>query len=255
MKKTIRLTESELVNLVKRVLSEQQRFRQGTMADIMALQDNILSIEFDKGIAKIIPDNPKGCKYDEYGYTQGEKNQCLISGTTLCQKPCFRKQAIDGILGSLTKAAYEKYKNEKPYSDDDQTLEDWFDSEYSTLEDWGVAHTENWQIPARMDNIKAFQYWVWKVKEKDAPANQNGYQSILCGGNFCQENKAIDGYWGVNTKKAWDKFGAEYLQGYDVFTTFDTIYTNFKDEQKKFRGTPYSNTQPTQPPRSGPFFK
>lgn len=249
MKKTIRLTESELVKLVRKAINEQLKVGSGSMADIMALQDYILDHEISNNIAKVIPNNPEGCDPEmAYSnmYNQGQKNQCRISGTTLCQGPCFQSQAIDGIYGPRTKAAYEKYKDIEIELDGKKyTLQQIND--LPTGNRWGKARTENWQIPAEMDNIKAFQYWVWIEHEKDLPGDQRGYKSILCGGNFCEENKAVDGYWGANTKKAWNELGQTYLkQGWTVDSEYDSVRNWYKNNKKKFRGTPYGN--PTNQP-------
>lgn len=249
MKKTIRLTESELVKLVRKAINEQLKVRSGSMADIMALQNYILSHEISNNIAKVIPNNPEGCDPEMASswYNQGQKNQCRISGTTLCQGPCFQSQAMDGIYGPRTKAAYEKYKDIEFETDGEKyTLQQLQDPDlFSTNSSWVKSRTENWQIPAEMDNIKAFQHWVWIYHEKDLPGDQRGYKSILCGGNFCEENKAVDGYWGANTKKAWNELGQTYLkQGWTVDSEYEEVRDYYKDNKKKFRGIPFNNNQP-----------
>jgi len=249
MSKVVRLTESELVKLVRKAINEQLKLRSGSMGDIMALQTSILSHEIENNIAKVIPNNPAGCNsqtYREQIYEQGQKNQCRISGTTLCQGPCFQSQAIDGIYGPRTKAAYEKYKDIEIESGGEKyTLQQINDPDlFSTTDSWSKSRTENWQIPAEMDNIKAFQHWVWIYHEKDLPGDQRGYKSILCGGNFCEENKAVDGYWGANTKKAWNELGQEYLKDHTVDSEYEEVRDLYKDYKKKFRGIPYNNNQP-----------
>jgi len=240
-KKIIRLTENELTRLIKKVISEQKLTR-GEMRDIMSLQWNILNIELTNQTAVWI-DDPSGCRttYWDVPYEPGVTKQCKVSGTTLCNGPCFQKRAIDGIYGHLTKAAYTKYKDSKITIDgEDKTLEQVYGGapdDFSTNTDWGAAHTEDWQIPAYMTNIKAFQYYVWGKIETDAEKQPNScdsngqncsYKSILCGNNFCKKDKAIDGSWGTNTKKAWAQYKEQYFD--DEYS----VITKYEDMPKKF---------------------
>ena len=206
------------------------------MSDIMSFQKNVLRYEMENNIAKYIVDD--SCKDSVYfTYKQGAPKQCKISGTTLCKSGelCYQKEAIDGILGPQTKSAFEKYKGEKPV-DQDKTFEEIY-SDYSTTDEkWDQIHTQNWQIPAEMDNIKAFQYYVWKKIEKDNEKEANcskspcAYKSILCGNNFCKVDKAVDGFWGENTKIAWNKYKENYYDdGYSVGSGYDELFETYKD--------------------------
>jgi len=222
-----RILESRLI---KSVLSEKRIPNAGGMADIVDLQTWILEYEIDEGIAVFI-DNPSGCKKPYYTlYDPGFPNQCMITGSTLCSpgKPCYQKQAVDGIYGKLTQAAFDK-------DVDGQTLADNFnDPNYDTAKKipmWSNSRTLDYQIPVTMDTIKGFQYWVWKSVEKDneSSCDSNGkncsYKSILCGDNFCKKDKAVDGSWGTNTKKAWKKYKEQYYdEGHDVTSTYDKMY-------------------------------
>lgn len=234
MSKVVRLTESELVKLVRKAINEQLKVGSGSMGDIMSLQDIILSYEIENNIAKVIENNPAGCNSQTYGgnvYQQGQKNQCRISGTTLCQGPCFQSQAMDGIYGPRTRAAYEKYKDiEFEFDGEKYTLQQFMDPNNFPTDYLSKSRTENWQIPALMDNIKAFQYWIWREIEKDSPKQDANcesdcdYKSMLCGNTFCKVKKAVDGSWGTNTKNAWKQYGDEYLKTYEVDTPFDEVY-------------------------------
>jgi hypothetical protein len=241
-KKIIRLTENELTRLIKKVISEQKLTR-GEMQDIIALQYDILTQELYDDTAVWI-DNPSGCKkpFGTYiPYNPGVTNQCKVSGTTLCNGPCFQKKAMDGIYGPLTKAAYTKYKDSKITIDgEDKTLEQVYGGapgDFETSDDWGAAHTEDWQIPAYMSNIKAFQYYVWGKIETDAEKQPNScdsngqncsYKSILCGNNFCKKDKAMDGSWGTNTKKAWAQYKEQYFDdGYSAISKYENMPEKF----------------------------
>lgn len=226
-KRIIRLTESEFTNLIKRVIKEAKLARTN-MADIMSLQDYILQHEIESGTAGFVPENPVGCKVPRntvYNPGESTNNQCLLTGSTLCDGPCYQSTAVDGIYGALTQSAYETYKDIEVEIDDGSkiTLEDNFGSDdYSTSERWGGASTANWQIPANMENIKAFQWWVWNNEENKQKEDPNCTEdcsetSILCGGDYCTYDEAVDGYWGTNTKKAWEQYKeAYYDDGNDV---------------------------------------
>jgi hypothetical protein len=237
MKKVIRLTEDDLTRIVKRVISEQNLADTST-AEVMALQSDILYIEIINGTAKFIGD-PQGCKKPTYyaKYSQGQTNQCKIEGTSLCNGPCFQKQAMDGQYGNLTKAAYTKYKDYK--WNDTITMEARYDGTggQQLKSDWRSAATANWQIPANMTNIKAFQWYVWRKIEANAEKDPNScdsdgkncsYRSILCGNNFCKSEKAVDGSWGTNTQKSWMQYRDQYFDdGWEVSTTFEEMPDNF----------------------------
>jgi hypothetical protein len=239
MKKIIRLTESDLARIVKRVISEQT-LADTSMGGVMSLQKNILAIEISKGTARFIGD-PQGCKPPYYYniYSQGQTNQCKIEGTSLCNGPCFQKQAMDGQYGNLTKAAYTKYKDEPWPGDETITMEVRYDGTggYELKSDWRSALTANWQIPANMTNIKAFQWYVWRKIEANAEKDPNScdsegkncsYKSILCGNTSCKKEKAVDGSWGTNTKKAWMQYRDRYFDdGWKVSTTYDEMPDSF----------------------------
>ena len=58
-------------------------------------------------------------------------------------------------------------------------------------------------------NVTKFQTWIWNnVEGKLKPVTENPktYQSILCS-NACTFDTGVDGSWGTNTSKAWDKYG------------------------------------------------
>jgi len=210
----------------------------------MALQQAILTYEYlstkDGGldIAGFINDSNCDERVDRKS-SQGRDNLCKITGTTLCSKPCTSLKAVDGIYGANTKKAYEMYKSDEKFktfiekndykiNDGDETKK-----EYS-------SSVNNWQIPATEDAIKAFQYFVWRVMEKDlTPTNPDDcknvntclYPSILCGGNACLRSKGVDGRWGANTKVAWNKYKAKYLKaGWSIGTDYDRV-NNYYNEK------------------------
>lgn len=237
MKRTFRITESQFNKLVNGFMNESSSLPigKGNMADIMVLQWYILTIEKGKGLISFA--GPEGCVEPVYfPYDQGYPKQCKISGTSLCSGVCYQKQAMDGIYGPKTKAAYQKYKDEIVTHDGvDKKLQEAMGNEFGGTK-WANSRTENWQIPAEMDNIKAFQYYIWKVVEKDnekdpsCTAQPCAYKSMLCGNTFCKLEKAADGYWGTNTRKAWKDYSGQYLdEGWTVITEYDEIKKYYKD--------------------------
>ena len=238
MKRTFKITESQFNKIVNNFMNESSSLpiAAGNMADIMALQWYILTIENLKGLISFA--GPEGCiEPAHFPYKQGYPKQCKISGTSLCSGACYQKQAMDGIYGPKTKAAYEKYKDEK-ISDNgvEKTLKELMTGGDFGNNTWADSTTQSWQIPAHMTNIKAFQYYVWKVVEKDnekdpsCTAQPCAYKSMLCGNTFCKLEKAADGYWGTNTRKAWKDYSEQYLdEGWTVITEYDDIKKYYKD--------------------------
>jgi hypothetical protein len=52
---------------------------------------------------------------------------------------------------------------------------------------------------------------------------------ILCGNKFCKRDKAVDGYRGPDTKKAWEQYkNSYYKEGYSVESKFEDMHRNFR---------------------------
>lgn len=83
------------------------------------------------------------------------------------------------------------------------------------------------QIPITMNQIMQFQKYIWSTIEKDIPKVANtcrskdkktdcAYNSMICPTTKkpCWKDDAVDGFWGGNTIKAWDKYGQKYKTAY-----------------------------------------
>jgi hypothetical protein len=76
------------------------------------------------------------------------------------------------------------------------------------------------EIPYTMNQIMQFQTYVWDVAEKSIPylnpketnVKKKQKKSILCGWEYCTKNTAVDGHWGGNTIKAWDRHKVNYMK-------------------------------------------
>lgn len=258
MKRIVRLTESDLHRIVKRVLSEQIR-KDLDSTQAKALQFDILSHEVSKGIAKIIPDGK--CKKPDRGVyvaaADGDsKNWCKFTGSKLCKNSdgiCAQSELIDGQVGDSTRKAFNIYKNvitdyDNPYMVGDPDARQIFSGDELKAELRNVYGEEslidsgeilgmgaNFETarPMKEDSIKAFQLFVWAADvEKEIPC-KGGYKTILCGEACCNANTAVDGKWGENTRAAWKKFGKYYInQGYNVNTSYSEVENDFyPDEQ------------------------
>jgi hypothetical protein len=193
--------------------SDIENFVPKTRSEVMALQQSILHTEELEGLLK--NEDNKTVKGQittsapiSYGndYLSGFK----FSGSSLCDGFCNAIKAIDGIYGPKTKNAFAKYKSNKSFKD---RLKFELDEDFESY-----THLANdWQIPATSDKIKAFQYFIWKVIEHHQPKvdpkcdDNCYYTSMLCGGNPCRYQSAVDGFWGSNTKKAWSQYKKIYL--------------------------------------------
>jgi len=230
MKKVVRLNENDLTKLVRKILTELDS--SSNRNKVLWAQDWILTHEIEKGYAKYLDNNPTGCKKPRFDtYLEGEPNQCKISGSKLCNGECFQKEALDAYWGPKTEAAYNQYKDEQ--MSDGQTLEQVIQGD-SYSDEYTQASINQWQIPVTQTSIKAFQWYVWKKMEaenekEDPNCTENcKYRSILCGNNFCNVGKAVDGYWGTNTKNAWDKYKQNYYDdGFYIRTTYEGMPDEF----------------------------
>ena len=195
-----------------------------TMADIMDLQYDILNYEIlTVKTAGFVEDG--SCKTAIKFSKQTGRNLCKISGSTLCSDPngCDQNRLIDGVYGPKTKAAYETYKNDLPEQGTEENRKSSFDI---------VATGQN--IPVTMDQIKAFQLFIWKSEPEDNCSDEDDktWVSMLCGGQCCTVNKAVDGVWGGNTKTAWNKYKEDYLNNYSVNTPYQTVYDDSEKDPK-----------------------
>lgn len=234
----IRHIQESNLRLEKRFLNEENDPLPKTSAGIMALQQAILNYEMlptkygGLNVAGFINDSNCDGRVDRVS-SQGRNDLCKITGTTLCSGPCTSLKAVDGIYGANTKKAYDKYKSDETFKTFiTKEGSDKIDDSDETKKKYSSS-VNNWQIPATEDTIKAFQYFVWRVMEKDlTPTNPDDcknvdtclYPSILCGGNACLRSKGVDGRWGSNTKTAWNKYKAKYLKvGWDVGDDYNKV--------------------------------
>ena len=217
------LTENRSSYNSQNYLFEEDRTL-NTMVDIMDLQFDILTYEIDTlKTAGFVEDG--SCHSAKKYVGQMGRNLCKISGSTLCSDPngCDQNTLIDGVYGSKTKAAYEQYKDKLP----EQTAEDQRNKNYDI-----VATGQN--IPVTMDQIKAFQLFIWKSEPEDNCSDEDDktWISMLCGGQCCTVKKAVDGVWGGNTKTAWNKYKEDYLRTYSVNTPYETVFKDSEDTTK-----------------------
>lgn len=75
------------------------------------------------------------------------------------------------------------------------------------------------KMPFTMNQIMKFQKYIWLEIEKgttkvpgtcDNEGKNCSYNSMLCDVKPCKWGKAVDGFWGNNTKLAWTKYGDKY---------------------------------------------
>ena len=74
---------------------------------------------------------------------------------------------------------------------------------------------------------------------KKNPDNPKEFQSDLCGGQYCSYVKAVDGYWGTNTKNLWKKYGQCYLNYFNVDDTYESNHQDLKDASNKNKESDY----------------
>ena len=193
-----------------------------TMADIMDLQNDILNYEIERAKSAGYVEDGSCHPAIKTAYQMG-RNLCKVSGSTLCSDPngCDQNTLIDGVYGPKTKAAYLQYKDKEDFYQ--QEVEDIRKADYEI-----VATGQN--IPVTMDQIKAFQLFIWKSEPEDNCSDEDDktWVSMLCGGQCCTVKKAVDGVWGGNTKTAWNKYKEDYLRKYSVNTPYETV---FKDSE------------------------
>ena len=75
------------------------------------------------------------------------------------------------------------------------------------------------KMPFTMNQIMKFQKYIWLEIEKgttkvpgtcDNEGKNCSYNSMLCDVKPCKWGKAVDGFWGDDTKLAWTKYGDKY---------------------------------------------
>lgn len=200
-----------------------------TKSEIMALQQAILSTEQSENKIKMVEDGTTaGTNIVDRKSNQGKSNLPEFSGSSLCDGSCTVLRAVDGIKGKNTISAIESYK-------DNQTFKDNLKKELDKVEETYMASSNDWRIPANKNKIEAFQLFIWKVIEYNQPKvdpkceEECEYKSILCGENPCKADKAVDGFWGPNTKKAWSEYKDKYFDIFNFTKNYEDVSNYIKD--------------------------
>lgn len=166
-----------------------------TMNQIMQFQKYIWST-----VEKDIPKVANTCR------SKDKKNDCAYN-SMLCpanKKPCWKKDAIDGLWGGNTIKAWDKYKekyksvNPKWWVDDAKTGQE----------------LSGQEIPVTTLQTKNFQKWYLEQIEKAKPNNNGLYSTKLCS-SPCKYNQAVDGIFGnigSKTRVLWDQYKTQYVQ-------------------------------------------
>jgi hypothetical protein len=166
-----------------------------TMNQIMQFQKYIWST-----IEKDIPKVANTCR------SKDKKTDCAHN-SMLCpatKKPCWKKDAVDGMWGGSTITAWDKYKqkykafNPKWWVDDGKT----------------GAELSGQQIPVTTLQTKNFQKWYLEQIEKSKPNLKGLYTTKLCK-TPCTYNQAVDGVFGSigsNTRTLWDTYKDSYMK-------------------------------------------
>ena len=145
------------------------------------------------------------------GSCNKEGKDCSYNSMLCSVKPCKRKKAVDGFYGDNAKTAWSKFgatykqKNTCWWVDDSETQ----------------RKLKGQEIPVSLVQTKAFQRWVWVDYEKFPDDKTSKKNSIICptGISPCTYTQAVDGYFGGNTKKAWEN---------------NTIRTKYTDANKNW---------------------
>jgi hypothetical protein len=228
-----------------------ENFVPKTRAEVMALQQAILNTEGSEEKIKFENEDDTSASRLFRRHKQGYSSVVKFSGSSLCDGFCTVFKAVDGIYGPRTKKAFEDYKSNSKFKEN-------LKSELGDVEKKYGASVNDWRIPASKESIKAFQYFIWKIIEHDLPKVDPSCvkpdcefkKSILCGENACKVDKAVDGFWGPNTKKAWNEYKDKYLTYYDINDVYDinkidsrSDERGFVDMRKKYNTNPEDNKE------------
>jgi hypothetical protein len=166
-----------------------------TMNQIMQFQKYIWST-----IEKDIPKVANTCR------SKDKKQDCAYN-SMLCpatKKPCWKKDAVDGLWGGSTITAWDKYKQKyKAFNPN------WWIDDGKT-----GAELNGQQIPVTSLQTKNFQKWYLEQIEKSKPNLKGLYTTKLCK-TPCTYNQAVDGVFGSigsNTRTLWDTYKDSYMK-------------------------------------------
>jgi hypothetical protein len=212
-----------------------ENFVPKTRAEVMALQQAILDTEGSEEKIKFENEDDKSASRLIRRLKQGRSSVVKFSGSSLCDGFCTVFKAVDGIYGPRTKKAFEYHKSNSEFKKN-------LKSELSNVEEKYGSSVNDWRIPASKESIKSFQYFIWKIIEHDLPKvdrscdkpNCEFKKSILCGENACKVDKAVDGFWGPNTKKAWNEYKDKYLTNYEINNVYDENKTDSSVDNSEF---------------------
>ena len=166
-----------------------------TMNQIMQFQKYIWST-----IEKDIPKVANTCR------SKDKKSDCAYN-SMLCpasKKPCWKKDAVDGIWGGSTITVWDKYKQKyKSFNPN------WWVDDAKTGQELSGQ-----EIPVTSLQTKNFQKWYLEQIEKSKPNLKGLYTTKLCK-TPCTYNQAVDGVFGSigsNTRTLWDTYKDSYMK-------------------------------------------